>query len=185
MPPAPPPGPPVVEPLAPSRYKVSFTASGELREKLERLQALMHVDLAAVIEAAVTEKLERLEAKRYAETKVPRKNLQQTDISPKSRYIPAAVRRAVRKRDGDQCRFVNDQGRRCTERRGLEFHHHDPFGRGGDHNPDQLSLMCRVHNAYLAERDYGKEVMKRYRGNGGRVSESAPVYDLVSIFVRG
>jgi len=182
MPPAPPSGSPVVEPLAPSRYKVSFTASGELREKLERLQALMHGDLAAVIEAAVTEKLERLEAKRYAETKAPRKNLQQTDISPKSRYIPAAVRRAVRKRDGDQCRFVNEQGRRCTERRGLEFHHHDPFGRGGDHNPDQLSLMCRVHNAYLAEREYGNEVMKRYRGNGGRVSEPAPVYDLVEPF---
>jgi len=175
-PPAPPVRP-VVEPLAPSRYKIQFTASGELREKLERLQALMHTDLAAVIEAAVTEKLERLEAKRYAETKSPRKTLQQTDTSPKSRYIPAAVKRFVRKRDGDQCRFVNEQGRRCTERRGLEFHHHDPFGRGGDHNPDQISLMCKPHNGYLAEREYGKEVMNRYRGNGDCVSEPAPVYD--------
>jgi len=174
--PAPPPVPPVVEPLAPSRYKIQFTASGELREKLERLQALMHGDLAAVIEAAVTEKLERLEAKRYAQTKSPRKSLQQTDTSAKSRYIPAAVRRLVRQRDGGQCRFVNEEGRRCTERRGLEFHHHDPFGRGGDHDPEQISLMCQPHNAYLAEREYGKEVMKRYRRNGGRVSEPAPVY---------
>jgi len=176
-PPAPPPVRPVVEPLAPSRYKIQFTASGELRDKLERLQALMHSDLAAVIEAAVTEKLERLEAKRYAETKSPRKTLQQTDTSPKSRYIPAAVRRLVRKRDEGQCRFVNEQGRRCTERRWLEFHHEDPFGRGGDHDPAKMSLMCRRHNAYLAEREYGKEVMNRYRANGGRVSEPAPVYD--------
>jgi len=102
--PAPPPAPPVVELLAPSRYKIQFTASGELRE----LQALMHRDLAAVIEAAVTEKLDRLEAKRYAET--------------------------------------------------------------------SISLMCKQHNAYLAEREYGKEVMKRYRSNGDRVSEPAPVY---------
>jgi len=36
--------------------------------------------------------------------------------------------------------------------------------------------MCKQHNAYLAEREYGKEVMKRYRRNGGRVSEPAPVY---------
>ena len=172
---------PVVEPLAPSRYKVQFTASGELREKLERLQALMHTDLAAVIEAAVTEKLERLEAKRYAETKSPRKTLQQTDTSPKSRYIPAAVRRFVRKRDGRQCRFVNEQDRRCTERRWLEFHHHDPFGRGGDHDPVKMSLMCRRHNAYLAEREYGKEVMNGYRRNGDRVSEPAPIYDCVKI----
>jgi hypothetical protein len=64
-PPAPP--PPVVQPLALERYKMTFTASTELREKLERLQALMDDDLAAVIEAAVTEKIERLEAKRYAE----------------------------------------------------------------------------------------------------------------------
>ena len=33
--------PPLVEPLAPGRYQVRFTASAELREKLERLQALM------------------------------------------------------------------------------------------------------------------------------------------------
>jgi hypothetical protein len=58
--PAPPPKPQVVEPLAPSRYKIQFTASGELRDKLERLQALMEEDLVTAIEAAVTEKLERL-----------------------------------------------------------------------------------------------------------------------------
>ena len=63
--PVPPPKPRVVEPLAPSRYKIQFTASGELRDKLERLQALMDEDLVAAIEAAVTEKLETLEAKRY------------------------------------------------------------------------------------------------------------------------
>jgi hypothetical protein len=171
--------PPRVEPLSPSRYKVQFTASGELRGKLERLQALMQGDLAEVIEAAVTEKLERLEAKRYAETKTPRKSLDETDTSPKSRYIPAAVRRAVRKRDGDRCRFVNEEGRRCTERRRLEFHHHDPFGRGGDHDPDNVSLMCHRHNAYLAERDYGKNVFVRYRRNGDRVSEPSPGYGIV------
>jgi hypothetical protein len=33
--------PAVVEPLAPARYRVQFTASAELRDKLERLQALM------------------------------------------------------------------------------------------------------------------------------------------------
>ena len=74
--PAPSPVPPVVQPLAPSRYKVQFTASGELREKIERLQALMREDLAAVIEAALTgkpEKLERLEARRYAEIQEPAK----------------------------------------------------------------------------------------------------------------
>ncbi len=176
--PPPPPAPPVVQPLSPARYKVTFTASAELRDELERLQALMHEDLAAVIKAAVTEKLERLEAKRYAETKAPRKSLEETDTSASSRYMPAAVRRVVRKRDLGQCTFVDKHGRRCTERRGLEFHHDDPYGRGGDRSPSNVRLLCKVHNAFLAERDYGKEVMDQYRRSGGRVSESAPVYAL-------
>ncbi len=175
-PPVPPAPPPKIEPLAPERFKVQFTASKELRDKLECLQALMNVDLAAVVEAAVTEKLERLGAKRYAETRRPRKSIEETDTSPRSRYIPAAVKRIVGKRDGNQCRFVNEQGRRCTERQRVEFHHHDPYGRGGDHDPDRISLRCQVHNAYQAERDYGAEVMKKYRRNGSRVSEPPPVY---------
>ena len=49
----------VVEPLAPARYKVQFTASAELCDKLERLRALMRPsvpdgDLAAISVAVTT-----------------------------------------------------------------------------------------------------------------------------------
>jgi predicted DNA-binding transcriptional regulator YafY len=94
---------------------VQFTASAELHDKLERLRALMRSqvpdgDLAAVIEQAVTEKLERLEARRFARTSAPRSVLSETDTSPSSRHIPAAVRRAVRERDGNRCRYVDVSG---------------------------------------------------------------------------
>jgi hypothetical protein len=87
-----------MEPLAPSRYQVRFTAGAELREKLERLQALMRSsvpdgDLARIIDIAVTEKLERVEAKRFAKTTAPRKALAETDTTPTTRHIPAPVRR--------------------------------------------------------------------------------------------
>ena len=126
--PAQPVPPAVVEPLAPARYKVQFTASAELHDKLNRLRALMRSsvpdgDLAAIIEEAVTEKLERLESKRFAKTKTPRRSLEHSDTSPSSRYIPAAVKRTVRERDGNQCTFVNANGKRCLERHRLEFHH--------------------------------------------------------------
>jgi 5-methylcytosine-specific restriction endonuclease McrA len=167
-----------VEPLAPSRYKVQFTASAEFRDKLERLQALMRSsvpdgDLAKIIDLAVTEKLERLEARRFAKTKRPRKRLAQTDTRPKSRYIPAAVRRFVEKRDGGQCTYRGKHGRRCTRRHDLEFHHRKPFGLGGDHSPEGLALMCRTHNALLAEQDFGKERMARHRRRASR--ETKPV----------
>ena len=160
--------PTVVQPLALARYKVQFTASAKLQGKLERLRALMRSqvpdgDLAAIIEQAVTEKLERLEARRFARTKTPRKRLEENDPTSSSRHIPAAVRRAVSERDGDRCRYVDETGKRCSGRGRLEFHHRHPFGLGGDHSPQNIGLLCRVHNQYLAQHDYGKQAMARYR----------------------
>jgi hypothetical protein len=183
-PPAEPRRPATVEPLAPARYQVRFTASQQLRDKLERLQALMRSsipdgDLGAIIEAAVTEKLERLEAKRFGKTRAPRKGLAETNTAPTSRRIPAAVRRAVYERDRGRCTYVDVRGRRCKARDRLEFHHHGPpFGHGGDHSPANVRLTCRTHNTLMAELDYGEEKMARYRRrpSGGRVSEAVVVY---------
>jgi hypothetical protein len=123
---------------------------------------------------AVTEKLERLEAKRFAKTKKARKTLAETDTRPKSRYIPAAVRRITYERDGGRCTYRDEHGRRCTRRHDLEFHHHGtPFGRGGPHSPDVVRLMCKAHNALMAEEDYGKEVMARFQRTANRVSAPA------------
>jgi 5-methylcytosine-specific restriction endonuclease McrA len=169
-------GPPAtVEPLAPARYRVQFTASSALRDKLEELQALMRSsvpdgDLAAVIEAAVSEKIERLKARRLAATPRPRTTLAGSDTRPGPRHIPAAVKRAVRERDGDRCAYVDPQGRRCGERRGLQFHHRHPHGYGGDRSEDNIALRCGGHNRYEAERDYGR----RFGGGGTRPQVAPP-----------
>jgi 5-methylcytosine-specific restriction endonuclease McrA len=167
--------PPVVQPLSPGRYKVQFTASAELKQKLERFQALMgpQVDLGAAIELAVTEKLERLEASRLARKKAPRKSPEAEQTQTTSRHIPAAIQRAVRERDGDRCRYLDTQGRRCKERHWLQFHHRHPFGLGGEHSAENIRLMCRAHNAYLAECDYGTEAMARHRRAHSRTSPPA------------
>jgi hypothetical protein len=169
------------EPLSPARYKIQFTASAEFRDKLERLRALLRSsvpdgDLAAVLEVAVTEKLERLESKRFAKTNSPRKSVKESDTQPSTRNIPAAVKRAVLQRDGNQCSFVSRDGRRCTERCGLEFHHRHPIGKGGDHSPGNISLMCRAHNSYYADRDYGKNYMERCRSSLRRIREAEATY---------
>jgi 5-methylcytosine-specific restriction endonuclease McrA len=205
------PPPAAIEPLAPARYLVKFTASAELRGKLERLRALMRSsvpdgDLAAIIDTAVTEKLERLESRRFGRTRTRTKGLgdheaaataaghgiaataagsagsgtgnlargqERTPVakpgrsgeggSRATRHIPAAVRRAVYERDGGRCRYVDAQGRRCTAREGLEFHHRHPFGFGGEHSVEGISLQCQAHNGYLAEVDYGRKAMARHR----------------------
>jgi hypothetical protein len=179
----------VVEPLSPARYKVQFTASAELRDKLERLRALMRPqvpdgDLAAIIEQAVTEKLERLEARQFAKTSAPRKSLSKTDTSSSSRHVPAAVRRAVRERDGNRCRYVDAQGRRCPERHRLEYHHRHPYGLGGDHDPRNICLLCHGHNMYLASHDYGQAAMARYQRSSNSHSEAAVLYATGSMITR-
>jgi 5-methylcytosine-specific restriction endonuclease McrA len=170
---------PAVSPLSPGRYKVQFTASAALREKLERLRGLMRSsvpdgDLAAIIEQAVSEKLERLEARRFARTSRPRKTVVASDTSPRTRQIPAAVRRAVHERDGGRCRYVDEQGRRCGARDRLEFHHRHPFGFGGDHSVANIALVCQQHNHRLAEIDYGQRAMEAHRASRRTTGERAP-----------
>ena len=96
------------------------------------------------------------------------------ETSPTTRQIPAAVKRAVYERDGGRCRYEDEQGRRCTARQGLEFHHRRPFGHGGDHSVENVSLACKCHNGYLAEVDYGREAMARHRRAGTRPLEPTP-----------
>lgn len=43
--------------------------------------------------------------------------------------------------------------------------------------------MCHAHNLYLAERDYGKDLMNRYRRSGSSVREEHPEYGTGEDFV--
>ena len=89
----------------------------------------------------------------------------------RSRYIPAATRRAVQERDGGQCTFVSEDGVRCMAKHYLEMDHRRPYAWGVDHSSSNLRLLCRAHNQSLAEEIMGKIFMnqKRSRGQEGVV----------------
>src|SRR3990172_8459976 len=145
--------PAVVVPLAPERYKVQFTASAETYEKLRLAQALLRHqipdgDPAAIFDRALTALLQSLTKQKFAATDRPRGS---RGAAPRSRSIPAEVKRAVWKRDGGQCAFVSHTGRRCPERGFLEFHHVVPYSAGGEPTVDNIELRCRAHNGYEAE----------------------------------
>jgi hypothetical protein len=159
------------QPLSPARYKVQFTAGAALREKLERLRALLRSevpdgDLGLVVEKAVDVMLERIEARKFGRTRSPRRRPRPSN--PSSRDITAEVQRFVYERDEGQCRYVDEEGRRCPERHLLEYHHWKAYARGGGKDPENIRLMCHAHNWYLAELEYGKEVMARYGRRFGR-----------------
>jgi hypothetical protein len=81
----------------------------------------------------------------------------------RGRYIPAAVRREVYRRDDARCTYVDARGQRCRETHYLELHHLQPFARNGAHLASNLTLRCVAHNALAAEQDFGPQVMAERR----------------------
>jgi hypothetical protein len=146
----------IVTPLAPERYKVQFTVSRETHDKLRRAQDLLRHsipdgDPAAIFDRALTLLLTDLAQAKLGAAERPRTS---RPTAAGSRHIPAAVRRAVWKRDGGQCAFVGAHGR-CTERGFLEFHHVEPYAVGGPPVVDNVALRCRAHNVWEAEQYFG------------------------------
>jgi hypothetical protein len=78
-----------------------------------------------------------------------------------SRFIPKATKVSVLQRDDKQCTFVSKNGRRCTERHGLEFDHVEPYALGGTNGTDNLRLLCKAHNLLQAEKSFGKDKIQR------------------------
>ena len=106
----------------------------------------------------------QLEKQKYAATSCPRPS----KPGSSSRHIPAAVKRAVRERDGDRCAFVSESGQRCSSSTRLEFDHIEPVSRGGESTVENLRLLCRAHNQYAAEREFGAEFMDQKRAEAKR-----------------
>ncbi|MGH2373195.1 MAG: HNH endonuclease, partial [bacterium] len=168
--PATPPAPParraVVSPLAPERYKVQFTAGAEVHAKLREAQALLRYqipdgDLEQIFDRALEALLANLRKHKLAATDRPRENRTQASGAepnsvPRSRHIPAAVRRTVWARDSGRCAFVSTDGQRCAEAAFLEFHHVVPYARGGPSSVSNIELRCRAHNGYEAECHFGR-----------------------------
>ena len=162
--PAPEPSPTSIAPLAPERYRIQLTVSRETHDKFRRAQALLrHAlpsgDAAEIFDRAVTLLVGQLERQRFAQTERP--GVTNPGAGP-SRHIPAAVRRAVWRRDGGCCAFVGTEGR-CGERAFLELHHVEPYAVGGGATVENIELRCRAHNAYEARLFFGPDVVREER----------------------
>ena len=181
--PPPPPRSPDPRPLAPRRYKLEVTIDEETHGELSQLQDLLahqipNGDPAAIVKRALSVLLEHTLKKKAASTPRPRaaRETSQDETSPRSRSIPAHVRREVWERDQARCAFVGEDGRRCSETRCLEYAHAHPWGKGGEHTATNVALRCRAHNAYEANRDYGEAFMASKRREPSRVREPVAHY---------
>jgi hypothetical protein len=149
---------PVVEPLAPERYRLQLTMDQETHDDLRWLQDTFRREIpdgdpAAIVARALRLLREHAQKKAYAATSKPRPP---RGTKPGSRDIPAAVQRTVWRRDGGQCGFIAASGRRCEERSYLEYHHAAvAYSEGGEATVENIALRCRAHNVYEAELLFG------------------------------
>lgn len=157
---------PVVAALSPERYRVQFTVGQETEEQLRRLQDLLRREIpdgdpGEIFARALPLLLREVEKKKFAATTKPRPG---RGTKAGSRHVPAEVERSSWRRDGGQCGYVSKDGRRCTERSYLEFHHANaPYALGGEATVDNISLRCRAHNVYEAELIFGPYEPSRVR----------------------
>jgi hypothetical protein len=70
-----------------------------------------------------------------------------------SRFIPAAMKRAVSSRDQAACCFKDRKtGRACGSRHALEFDHVLPLSLGGATSVENLRLLCAAHHRLETEK---------------------------------
>jgi len=158
---------PIVQTTSPERYRVQFTIGKESHDKLRRVQALLRREIpdgdpGAIFDRAIALLLERVEKQKLgAATKprAPRSIRPGTDSQVSrglaSRHTTSHIKRSTWQRDGGQCAFVSKDGRRCTERVFLEFHHVRPYALAGPMSAENISLRCRRHNQYEADLVFG------------------------------
>jgi len=189
---------PMPEPLGGDRYLVRFTATAQMYAQLRELQALMRHqipdgDLTKILARALSTLLAQVRKQKFGECAKPREldtgtepqalDARGSSTSPASepkaslapsRQIPAAIRRAVSARDEDRCTYVSPTGRRCSSRTLLEFHHLVPWAIRPKHEVDGITLRCRAHNQYEAEREFGAKHMARFKKDAVPEKEAAP-----------
>ena len=69
------------------------------------------------------------------------------DEAPRSRYIPAKIRRQIWKRDEGRCQYQDPLTKqRCEASHGIQIDHRKPYANGGTHHPENLRLLCGAHN---------------------------------------
>ena len=169
----------VISPLSADTFKIKFTASRTLRDKLRQAQDLLrhripNGDLAQVFEKALDTLIEKVLKERFAVGRKSRRPLPSGSVLSASREAPDAMKREVYERDQGRCAFVDEHGNRCPARGFLEFDHIEGYARTHAHDVNTSRLLCRVHNQLLAEKLYGRKFMERLRKKRKEAKAAAP-----------
>ncbi len=89
-------------------------------------------------------------------TTVEKGSVKRTSIAPSTHNL-------VRRRADDRCEYLSQSGQRCRSRFQAQTDHIVPVALGGKNDIENLRLLCRGHNSLMAEKIFGKSVMRQFR----------------------
>ncbi|HXH29652.1 MAG TPA: HNH endonuclease signature motif containing protein [Bacteriovoracaceae bacterium] len=122
---------------------------GRILKKLKKLQEIWSdVPELEIFEALIDEKIRQIEFNKTTRNT-------KADPSKRSRYIPVSTKREILERSSHRCEHTFLNGKRCEERRFLEFDHVTPYALGGDRSLSNLRVLCRNHNQWKAQKTFG------------------------------
>jgi 5-methylcytosine-specific restriction endonuclease McrA len=81
--------------------------------------------------------------------------------TPRRRTIPVLLKRQVLRRAEFQCEYASADGRRCTQKTGLEIDHRFPFSWGGEHSAQNLAVLCHSHHRRKTDEQQGPWVGRK------------------------
>ena len=148
--------------INPEESSLELTINKELREKLEKLKALLShknpsLKMSGVLEAIADIALKQLEKRTSPKSEVASEKVTSPEIArasnnqKRSRYIPAKTKNIIFQRANHQCEFTTPNNKRCEATHFLEIDHIKPYSQNGSSHPQNLQLLCRKHNQRKAE----------------------------------
>ena len=153
------------------KFKLSFSASKNTMDKLNRVRGFMRFKAAVSLEQTFDALLDfylkhKDPVKKAARRAVRTQHAKRALAKPRlvTRHIPSIIKEQVFAQGAGQCEYVSPAGKRCGETRNLQYDHVRPFAAGGSHDTENLRLLCPAHNRHTAEKIFGK----RYQIAGER-----------------
>src|SRR5262249_14473704 len=167
-----------VTPLSAESFAVQFTRSGKADARFRYLHSLLghqvsHGDIAEVYARAVEALVAKMERVRFGACDKPRKGGDTQSSDP--RHISAEAKRNVWIRDGGQCTYVSETGRRCEACGDVQYDHIVEVAKGGSSEEDNLRLRCHGHNQHTAEQTFGAGFMAEKRKQAAAARAAAKV----------
>jgi hypothetical protein len=161
---------PTLEPISAGQWSLRVTLDGPLKADMQTLQNLLSHkiptgSLTEVVREAVRCAIEKHGKRRGAVR--PGRTRKGKGPAPRPagerQPVSAEVTRQVWERDGGQCTYLSQDGRRCQSRWQLELDHVESPRQGGPATADELRLRCRPHNIFHAEQTFGRAHMAKFR----------------------